>query len=465
MTRCLVNQLKLRPATPKLCCAALSLLVLAACGDDDEGVRDMDAGQFDAGPPQGDQDASDGPAPDDGSMGNGDRMDAAADGSLDAMIATPADATADAAPDGEERGVLRPESREPTDARIASLEVPPGFALNVFARDVQHARMLAVHEENVYLTRPMQGDVLRLVDGDGDGVAETQTVVASDLPSVHGITIDAPNVYLATPTHVYRAMMGTDGALDTPVPIIDDLPAGGQHPNRTLAIGPDRKLYISVGSPCDACPITDPEYATILRAELDGSARAIFASGLRNTIGFGFHPSTSELWGMDHGSDWRGNDVPPEELNLIEEGNDYGWPYCFGERQIDPIIQDPSMTSKQAYCAETAAPVLQYQAHEAPIAWAFYRDEQFPESYRGNAFVAFRGSWNRIPPTGYKIAHVVFENDRPARIEDFVTGFLVENGTAQFGRLSGVAVASDGSLLFTDDENGYIYRVSYVGTP
>jgi glucose/arabinose dehydrogenase len=310
----------------------------------------------------------------------------------------------------------------------------------------------------------MQGDVVLLSDMNGDGVADSQLPVASGLPLVHGIAIDGTSLYLATPTQVYRSTIAADGQLSTPEIIIDDLPAGGQHPNRTLGIGPDRKLYISVGSPCDACSIDDPEYAAMLKSELDGSSREIVASGLRNTLGFGWHPETNALWGMDHGSDWRGDDIPPEELNLIEQGSDYGWPYCFGKRRVDPVIQDPPETTKEAYCQKTQPPVRINQAHEAPIGWAFYTAGQFPESYKNSAFVAFRGSWNRIPATGYKIARVVFQDGQPTGIEDFVTGFLIENGTAQFGRLAGVAIAADGSLLFTDDENGVIYRVQYTGS-
>jgi glucose/arabinose dehydrogenase len=365
--------------------------------------------------------------------------------------------------EGIERDVLRPVSREPTDALIASLAVPDGFELSVFARGLENPRMLAVHQQHVYITRPMLGDVVRLSDMDADGTSDSQVSVASGLPGVHGIAIDGAEMYLATPTQVYRSTLGAAGELTPPRMIIDDLPAGGQHPNRTLGIGPDRKLYISIGSSCDACAIDDPEYATMLRAELDGTRRETVATGLRNTIGFGWHPQTGALWGMDHGSDWRGDDIPPEELNLIEYGKDYGWPYCFGDRQVDPIIQAPRMMTKEAYCAKTQAPALVNQAHQAPIGWTFYTREQFPERYRDSAFVAFRGSWNRIPATGYKIARVVFEAGQPKAIEDFVTGFLIENGTAEFARLAGIAVPQDGSLLFSDDEHGIVYRVAFTG--
>jgi glucose/arabinose dehydrogenase len=306
----------------------------------------------------------------------------------------------------------------------------------------------------------MQADVLRLVDEDDDGVAEAQATVASDLMGVHGIAFHESTVYLATPTSVYRATVSADGDFTTPTAIITDLPDGGQHPNRTLGIGPDGKLYISVGSSCNACMETNPEHATILRAELDGSARTTFARGLRNTIGFDWHPETDALWGMDHGSDWLGDDVPPEELNRLESGSNYGWPYCFGNRQIDPIVDDPPGMTKQQYCAMTVAPVLKVQAHGAPIELEFYDGTSFPETYRDSAFIALRGSWNRSVATGYKIVRLTFDDEgQPESFEDFVTGFLVEDGTAEIGRLAGVTVAPDGALLFSDDENGIVYRV------
>lgn len=359
-----------------------------------------------------------------------------------------------------ERNVFRPELRPFTDARLDELEVDAGFAVNVYARDLGHARMLAVHEEHVYLTRPMQGDVLLLIDEDEDGVAETTAPAATGLMNVHGIAFDGTNVFLATDKLVLMGTVAADGTFDDLTEIIDDLPDGGQHPFRTLGIGPDSALYISVGSSCDACQETNPEHATILRAALDGSSRSVFAEGLRNTIGFDWHPDTEELWGMDHGSDFRGDDLPPEELNRIESGENYGWPYCFGERRVDPLIDDPPGTTKEDYCAMTAASVLETQAHGAPIGMVFYDGTSFPEEYRGNAFVALHGSWNRFPATGFKVVRVRFEDGEPAGFEDFVTGFLIEDGAAQFGRPAGITVAPDGALLFSDDDNGMIYRVA-----
>lgn len=321
--------------------------------------------------------------------------------------------------------------------------------------------MLVARGPHLYVTRPDPGDVLRLTDSDGDGSADQRTTVVTGLPLVHGIVFRGAQVYLATDTQVLLANVDAEGGFDTPVAIIRDLPDGGQHPRRTLGISPDDELFISVGSSCDACPESNPEHATMLRAALDGTTRSTFASGLRNTIGFGWHPTTGQLWGMDHGSDWRGDDLPPEELNAIVQGGNYGWPYCYGDRQVDPVIQDPPRGTKQEYCAATRGPALSTQAHEAPIGMTFYTGASFPAEYQGDAFIAMHGSWNRLPPTGYSIVHLDFEDGVPQRFEPFVTGFLSPDGASTFGRPAGIAVAPDGALLFSDDTSGVIYRVSY----
>lgn len=366
---------------------------------------------------------------------------------------------------GVDRYVFRPREIAPTPELIAGLTVPPGFGVNVFASDIGHARMLASHAGSIYVTRPMTGDVLRLTDADEDGVAEEQLTATAGLPYVHGIAFRGSDVYLATDDQVLRASVDATGAFGIPSVVLDDLPDGGQHPYRTLGIGPDGQLYVSVGSSCDACAESNPEHATMLTSTLDGANRRVLARGLRNTIGFGWHPETGELWGMDHGADWRGNDLPPEELNRLTSGADYGWPYCFGDRQIDPVIDDPPGETKAAYCARTTPATLVTRAHNAPIGFVFYTGSAFPSEYQGDAFVAMRGSWNAFPPTGYEIVRLVYEDGAPIRFEDFVTGFLNETGDTTFARPAGITVGADGSLLFSDDVNGYVYRVSRSDVP
>lgn len=362
--------------------------------------------------------------------------------------------------------VVEPEALEPTDARIADLKVPAGFEITRFASGLENPRMLAVADDGtVYVTRRSVGDVVMLRDTDGDGTADERREVAHR-PNVHGIAIDDSTMYLAAVTDVYASEINEDGTLGELRRIIDDLPDGGQHPNRTLAIGPDGKLYITVGSTCNACDETNQENATILRAEPDGSSRTIFASGLRNTIGFGWHPETGVLYGMDHGTDWLGDDEHREELNRIEQGKLYGWPHVYEDGKPSPRGQPPGDISHEQWAEMSEGSILAYTPHAAPMQMVFYTGAQFPEEYWGDAFVSMRGSWNRMPPSGYEIVRIRFEDGEPREFEPFLTGFLVETGDGKWGhlgRLAGLAQTRDGALLVSDDQNGVIYRISYDG--
>ncbi|MFN6562642.1 MAG: PQQ-dependent sugar dehydrogenase [Nostoc sp. ChiSLP01] len=358
-----------------------------------------------------------------------------------------------------------PEKLKFNESLLKELRLPPGFGISVFAQDLGNPRNIAVAPNGtVYVTRREQGDVIALTDTNKDGRPDQRRTVASGIKFVNGITINKNRLYFVTDTHLYATDLLSDGKEGKIQTLISDIPDAGQHPNRTIGFGPDGLLYLSVGSTCNACDEPNDEHATLLQVQPNGTKRAIYAKGLRNTIGFAWHPQTKELWGMDHGSDWRGNDQPPEELNLIKKGADYGWPFCWGDRRPDVYLQaNPAGTTKEEYCKKTQAPVLTYTAHSAPLDWVFYTASQFPAQYRNDAFITMRGSWNRNPPVGYKVVRLRFENGKPVRYEDFVTGFLRQDGKAQFGRPVGLAIAPDGSLLFTDDTNGVIYRVSYVG--
>ena len=357
--------------------------------------------------------------------------------------------------------VFYPAVQAATEANVAQLRVPAGFTINKFAEGVGKPRILVVNSNgNVYTSDREAGVVVMLTDANGDGIAEDKKTVAT-LKQVHGLTIYNGKMYMVTVNEVYEATMNADGTLGQPKMLINDLPDGGQHPNRTIAFGPDKKMYITVGSTCNSCVEPNPELATILRADEDGSNRKIFAKGLRNTIGFGWHPETSELWGMDHGIDWLGDNEQKEEVNQIKQDAHYGWPYIYGEGKYNPGTRPTGDTTYQQYLQKTTLPSLTYQAHSAPMSMAFYTGSMFPGEYKNDAFVAMRGSWNRSTPVGYRIVRMHFENGKPVRFDDFVTGFIVNNNRAHFGRLVGVAMHKDGSLLFSDDTNGVIYRVAY----
>lgn len=359
--------------------------------------------------------------------------------------------------------VFEPALVPATDDRIAQLKVPAGFAIAKFADQLGKPRMLAVGSSgNVYVSDRSVGTVTLLQDTNNDGKVDAKRIVAN-IKDVHGLAINGTKMYMVAIKELYVADISGDGSLGTPQQLINDLPDGGQHPNRTIAFGPDGKLYITVGSTCNACIEPNKESATVLRANPDGTGRTVYAKGLRNTIGFGWHPETKELFGFDHGIDWLGDEDQREELNSIKEGADYGWPHIYADGKYNPHPRPEGMTYAE-YLAKTTLPVLLYQAHAAPLGMIFYAGStgtsNFPAEYKNDAFATMRGSWNRTQPSGYSVVRVHFENNKPVRVDDFVTGFLVNNNRAQFGRPVGIATLPDGSLLFTDDNNGVIYRVS-----
>jgi glucose/arabinose dehydrogenase len=347
-----------------------------------------------------------------------------------------------------------------SETLLQQLKLPQGFTIHVFAKDLGKPRMLAVLPNGgVLATRPETGDVVLLEDQNKDGKAEAPRVVASGLEKVHGIAIRQNQVYLATVKEILVSDIQQSG-ISSPRAIVKDLPDGGQHHRRSIEFGKDGMMYVSIGSSCNDCNEADEEHAAILRFAADGTGRKVFAKGLRNTIGYGWHPQTGEMWGMDHGNDYRGDTIPPEELNQLKEGANYGWPLCFAKQQPDPLRPDPPGSTKAEYCKTTLPSTLEYDAHASPIDLVFYTGAQFPD-YKEDAFVAFHGSWNRTPPSGYKIVRINFENGKPVAFEDFITGFLMEGGEQFISRPAGLAQGSDGSLFISDDGNGVIYKVTY----
>jgi Raf kinase inhibitor-like YbhB/YbcL family protein len=366
---------------------------------------------------------------------------------------------------GIQANVYKPAKVPFSPERLAQLQVPAGFTVSTFATGLRNARILAVAPNGtVYVSRRDQGDILMLRDTDGDGRADGAPVQVANRPSAHGLAIKDNKLYVTTVKEIFVADIQADGTLGPMTMLIGDLPDGGQHPNRTIAFGPDGMLYISAGSTCNACNESNPENATMLRASPDGKQRSIFASGLRNTIGFGWHPTTGELWGMDHGIDYLGDDIQAEELNKIEQGKQYGWPHVWGKDGINPQSTPQGEITKEQWRAMSEPMVMGYTAHAAPMQMVFYpQGGAFPAEYSGDAFVAMRGSWNRVPASGYEIVRIRFDNGRPVGFEPFVTGFLTDGGTTHIARPVGLALTPDGSMLMSDDANGTIYRVSYTG--
>ena len=331
------------------------------------------------------------------------------------------------------------------------LRVPDGFKVSVFAQGLQGVRYLALGpDQAIYASQPASGLIVKLTDGNNDGVADTTVRVASGLRGPFGIAFRGDTMYVAEERDVIRF----DPGRAQPVPVISDIPAGG-HSTRTILFGPDGKLYLSVGSSCNLCDERDSLRAAVSQFNRDGSGGRIFATGLRNAVAMAFHPATGELWSGNNDRDNLGDDVPPERVDIVRDGRNYGWPQCY-------LPGKPNPEYGSADCSQVEPPAITVQAHSAPLGLAFYTATQFPGDYRGDAFMTLHGSWNRSVPTGAKVVRIQVDSGgrRATGVDDFITGWQRPDGS-RWGRPVGVLVLPDGSLLVSDDMGGKIWRVSY----
>jgi glucose/arabinose dehydrogenase len=329
------------------------------------------------------------------------------------------------------------------------LYVPPGFSVNLLADGVAGVRFLALGPGGaVYATLSRSGRIVRLVDANGDGAAESISTVLSNLANPSGIAFRGDTLYFAEETAVKRL----DPGAATPVTVVADLPAGG-HDTRTIVFGPDNLLYVAVGSSCNICNDVPPR-AAVTRYSLNGSNPHTFATGLRNSVGLAFNPATGELWANNNDRDHLGDNLPPEHLNILKDGKWYGWPHCYLPGKANPEYAG-------ADCSGVEPPAITFQAHSAPLGIAFYTGTAFPAEFRGDAFMTYHGSWNRSVPTGAKVVRVRIQNGRPLATEDFVSGWQMANGT-RWGRPVSLVVMPDGALLISDDMGDRIWRVTYA---
>ncbi|MEK6154026.1 sorbosone dehydrogenase family protein [Flavobacteriaceae bacterium 3-367] len=347
---------------------------------------------------------------------------------------------------------------------LDSLNLPDGFKIEVFADNIDGARSMAMGGNGtLFVGTRNENKVYAIQDLDGDFRADKTFVLDTTLEVPNGVAFKDGALFVAEVNRLLKYSNIEAQLSDPPKPevIYDDYPTEFHHGWKYIAFGPDDKLYVPVGAPCNICDSTvvDARYATITRMDPDGSNREIYAKGVRNTVGFTWHPETEELWFTDNGRDMLGDDIPPCELNKVTEaGQHFGYPFCHGGTVKDPEFGD------QHPCSDFVAPVQALGAHVAPLGVKFYTGDMFPEKYKGVAFIAEHGSWNRSSKVGYRITLVSQAEDGTVAYETFLDGWLNEATQEAFGRPVDLLFLEDGSLLISDDFGDAIYRVSYSDT-
>ena len=363
--------------------------------------------------------------------------------------------------------MMQPEAMTPSQL-AARLQVPAGFKVSVFAKGLPDARAMVWGDQGtLFVGSSGAGVVYALRDASRDGRAgvmkvESVKIVARDLRMPIGVAFRNGSLYVSAIDRILR-YDGIEARLDAPpqpTVVVADLPRETGHGGRYLAFGPDGKLYVPIGAPCNVCE--RPGYAKLTRTSIDGQGRAVHeredvALGIRNTVGFAWSPASKKLWFTDNGRDLLGDDVPDDELNVITAPKQhFGFPYCHGGDVLDPDF------GKGKSCRDYRPPAAKLGAHVAPLGIAFYTGTQFPSVYRGNLFIAEHGSWNRSSKSGYRVVIATINGDKVVKVVPFLTGFL--DGQKTLGRPVAVINAPDGSLLVSDDDVGAIYRISYSAT-
>lgn len=334
---------------------------------------------------------------------------------------------------------------------LEKIKLPKDFKITVFAADLPGARALTMGEKGtIFVGTRGQGKVYAIAK---NGKVHT---IAKGLHEPNGVAFLNGSLYVAEINRILR-FDKIEAKLESPPAfqvVTTDLPSKLHHGWKFIAFGPDKKLYVPVGAPCNVCAVDDP-YAAILRMNADGGAREVFARGVRNTVGFDWHPVTKELWFTDNGRDMLGDSMPPDELNRApRSGMHFGFPFCHGGS-----IADPSLGGGRK-CSEFTPPVQKLEPHVAALGMRFYTGQQFPAEYRQQIFIAEHGSWNRSTPLGYRVMLVKLDdNGRSRGTSVFAEGWL-QDGKA-WGRPVDVLVDGDGSLLVSDDKAGVVYRISY----
>ncbi|WP_372633568.1 sorbosone dehydrogenase family protein [Fodinibius sp.] len=343
---------------------------------------------------------------------------------------------------------------------LDNLSLPEGFSVEFYASNVPDVRQMVLSDGGiVYAGSRDAGKIYAIADHDDDFHADTVYTIDQDLRLPSGVAYRNGSLFVGAVSRILRYDDIDDQLEDPPEPVVvtDTYPSDGHHGWKFIAFGPDGKLYVPVGAPCNICDSDKELYASITRMNADGSNREIIAHGVRNSVGFDWHPGTGDLWFTDNGRDWMGDNQPPCELNhLTEKGQHFGYPYKHGSDIWDPEFGEQGKNSGQVF----RSPARELGPHVAPLGMIFYTGDLFPEEYQNNIFIAEHGSWNRSEKIGYRITRVPLNGDKAVSYDSFVDGWLQENG-AVWGRPVDLLQLSDGSVLVSDDHRGIIYRITY----
>ena len=362
----------------------------------------------------------------------------------------------------ESETAINPIRNVDVDAYLENIQLPPGFEISIYARNVTGARAMALTSKGVLFVGSFRergkeppGKVHAVLDEDGDGEAEKVITVAQGLDHPNGVAVRGNDLYVAEISRVLKYPgVANDPRRKVEPEVIATFPTDWHHGWKYINFGPDGKLYVPVGAPCNICEVGS-KHALIARMDPDGSNREVFARGIRNSVGFDWQPATLEMYFTDNGRDLWGNNRPPEEVNHAPEaGLHFGFPYRYGKNLVDTTYST-KLTDKDFQPAAVELP-----AHNACLGIEFYRGTMFPAAYQQQAFVACHGSWNRNPPDGYRVSLIKFEDNRAVTYEHFATGWLQEEH--YWGRPNDVEMLADGSLLVSDDFNHVIYRITYA---
>mgnify|MGYP001370987554 FL=1 len=355
------------------------------------------------------------------------------------------------------------------DSFLEKIVLPEGFEIKIYADDVENARSMAISPSGtIFVGNRNKDNVFALKDTDGDNVIDKKYLITNKLKNMpNGVAFHDGDLYVAEVNKIWKFENieenlsyadKFDEYLEEPILISDDFPSDRHHGWKYISFGPDGKLYVPVGAPCNICESRDEIYASITRMNPDGSNREIYVKGVRNTVGFTWHPETKQLWFTDNGRDMLGDNIPPCELNKVtEKDQHFGYPYCHGGD-----IGDPEFGGEYS-CSDFVMPVQNLGPHVAPLGLKFYTGKMFPDEYKGDIFIAEHGSWNRSKKIGYRISRVKIENNKSVGYETFIYGWLDDDEQEAWGRPVDILILEDGSMLISDDKANAIYRVTYTG--